>query len=364
MIKEQYKKPILSQKVVQHSNNKTQKELSKEEMVETVEKKENYNATKPIEENKVVNNSNGFFKKQYNITPYEILLPVILPKDKVITLLIEGEWNIIRNEITYRFKDNKGENIKDNSGYLTYRIFPSEDKSPHQLERSNSLTVHKDSFLLLSFNLNKYDNMQLSGSVTITINNTSQYSCKDLFTLIGFPNINSLNYNDQFIESEQIAINLVRANPKLFASLFIERISSDSSKELFNELINMEPLPLLSYSNTLEKISNNLIQDLVTNNTSSQFDSQGNGLKKRVFNLTNVEVNGKDKVVCESILIMKNGYTIIDAIIALLQDELVPSRKNRKYLLNKELKYFGISQMKHERYENLIVIEYSNINFN
>lgn len=67
---------------------------------------------------------------------------------------------------------------------------------------------------------------------------------------------------------------------------------------------------------------------------------------------------------CESIIIIRDGYSIIDAIITILLDELVPSKKNRKYLLNKELRYFGMSQMKHKRYDNIIVIEYSNINFN
>ena len=61
---------------------------------------------------------------------------------------------------------------------------------------------------------------------------------------------------------------------------------------------------------------------------------------------------------------MRDGYNIIDAIITILQDELVPSKKNRKNLLSKELRYFGMSQMKHKRYDNIIVIEYSNINFN
>ena len=67
---------------------------------------------------------------------------------------------------------------------------------------------------------------------------------------------------------------------------------------------------------------------------------------------------------CESIIIMRDGYNIIDAIITILQDELVPSKKNRKNLLSKELRYFGMSQMKHKSYDNIIVIEYSNINFN
>ena len=225
-------------------------------------------------------------------------------------------------------------------------------------------TVKNDSLLLLSFNLNKYEKMQLSGTVTITINNTSQFSYKDLFTSVGFSGINSLNSDNQIIESQLLAINLVRVNPPLFASLYIKHNPSQSSKDLYTELTKLESLPLLSYSPKLQEIANNLSQDLVNNNAFSQFDSKENGLKKRVQEITNVTINGKDKEVCESIIIMRDGYNIIDAIITILQDELVPSKKNRKNLLSKELRYFGMSQMKHKRYDNIIVIEYSNINFN
>ena len=365
MIREQSKKPIIPQRVIPHNNNNTQK------IIVTTTKEEK--PTKaidiihpPIEHNKIVNNSNGIYKEKYNITPYEILLPILLPKEKIITVVMGGEWTININEVAYRFKDNISDNKKDISGYLTYRLFPSEEQNEtiHKLERSNTLTVKNDSLLLLSFNLNKYEKMQLSGTVTITINNTSQFSYKDLFTSIGFSGINSLNSDNQIIESQLLAINLVRVNPPLFASLYIKHNPSQSSKDLYTELTKLESLPLLSYSPKLQEIANNLSQDLVNNNAFSQFDSKENGLKKRVQEITNVTINGKDKEVCESIIIMRDGYNIIDAIITILQDELVPSKKNRKNLLSKELRYFGMSQMKHKRYDNIIVIEYSNINFN
>ena len=361
MTKEQSKKTNIPQRVISQTNNNTQKV--------TVQSIKDETAVKKIEtindDTKKVTNHNGIYKEKYNITPYEILLPVLLPKDKIITVLMEGEWSINKDEITYSFKDNISDNKKDISGFLTYRLFPSEDQNEtHKLERSNTLTVKNDSLMLLSFNLNKYEKMNLSGTTTITINNTSQFSYKDLFTSIGFSGMNSLNSKNQIIESQLLAINLVRVNPPLFASLYIKNNPSQSSKDLYTELNKLEPLPLLSYSPKLQEIANNLSQDLSNNNTFSKFDSKGNGLKKRIQEITNITINGKDKNVCESIIIMRDGYSIIDAIITLLLDELVPSKKNRKYLLNKELRYFGMSQMKHKRYENIIVIEYSNINFN
>lgn len=336
-----------------------------------------YNSEKTLnnkDENNLLKENNNIFTKKINITPYIQILPIILKKNQEVKIKMRGKWRIKNNlnnnvyifnnnELEKNDKKNRNVDLNEILGHLYYKLFP-----PYTNQNNSSLTLMKeetifipdsDSLLLLSFNINLYDELEIKDDIELSVDGIKEYSLVDIFTQIGFDKIRTEN------QDLLLPFNLFRSNPKLFAQIFIEpnMTQNEAKKELYELLIKLEPLPLFSYSSNLEQVAQNLCNDLVQHNSFSIFDSKGKSLKKRIQQIDSIKVNLDDNSnnqIRECLCILKDNYQLINVVISLLIDELVPSRKNRKTLLNKDLIYLGFCIKKHKNFENIFVGEFSN----
>ena len=325
-------------------------------------------------------NIDVLLKLKLQISPYEIILPLLLKEGDNITFEINGKWSIIypnteqkktiiyeQNQIIKPIDTNENKkNItkKNKEGMLIGRTYPKDsfqnveiEDEYFKIENGNIIQVNKDCVLFIKFNLNPFIKLGYNGEAILCISNVQQASLKEIFTYFGF------NFQIPEEDNEKLyPINIIRSNPKKFAEMFIKhRINeSENIKNLYEEMINMQPLPLIKYSFSLEKISKNLCDDLCMNNSFSSFNSQGYNLKQRIISLNNNKEIDPSINVMESITIIKDNYDIYNVITNLLIDELVPTRKNRKILFDKDMLYCGYSTGKHNKFENLFVFNFSN----
>ena len=329
-----------------------------------------------------INNRVNFdviLKLTLQISPYEIILPLTLKKGDNISFDINGKWSIIypntekkktiiyeQNQIIKSIdsnENNRNMSKTNKEGMLIGRTYPKDsfqnveiEDEYFKIQNGNIIQVDKECVLFIKFNLNQFIKLGYNGEVTLNISNAEQTTLKEIFT--------NFDFNFQLPEQDNeklYPINIIRANPKKFAEMFIKhRINeSENIKNLYEEMNNMEPLPLIKYSFSLEKISKNLCDDLCMNNSFSSFNSQGLNLKQRIVSLNNNNEIDPSINVMESITIIKDNYGIYNVITNLLIDELIPTRKNRKILFNKDMLYCGYSNGKHNKFENLFVFNFS-----
>ena len=329
-----------------------------------------------------INNRVNFdviLKLTLQISPYEIILPLTLKKGDNISFDINGKWSIIypntekkktiiyeQNQIIKSIdsnENNRNMSKTNKEGMLIGRTYPKDsfqnveiEDEYFKIQNGNIIQVDKECVLFIKFNLNQFIKLGYNGEVTLNISNAEQTTLKEIFT--------NFDFNFQLPEQDNeklYPINIIRANPKKFAEMFIKhRINeSENIKNLYEEMNNMEPLPLIKYSFSLEKISKNLCDDLCMNNSFSSFNSKGLNLKQRIFTLNNNNEIDPSINILESLTIIKDNYDIYNVITNLLIDELIPTRKNRKILFNKDMLYCGYSNGKHNKFENLFVFNFS-----
>ena len=340
----------------------------------------NQNLTHKKKQN--INNRVNFdviLKLTLQISPYEIILPLLIKEGDNISFEINGKWSIIypntenkktiiyeQNQIIKSIdtnENNRNINKKNKEGMLIGRTYPKDSFQNVEIEgeyfkiqNGNIIQVDKDCVLFIKFNLNPFIKLGYNGEAILSLSNVQQTSLKEIFTHFGF------NFQIPEEDNEKLyPINIIRSNPKKFAEMFIKhRINeSENIKNLYEEMINMQPLPLIKYSFSLEKISKNLCDDLCMNNSFSSFNSQGLNLKQRIVSLNNNNEIDPSINVMESITIIKDNYDIYNVITNLLIDELIPTRKNRKILFKKDMLYCGYSNGKHNKFENLFVFNFS-----
>ena len=330
-----------------------------------------------------INNRVNFdviLKLTLQISPYEIILPLTLKKGDNISFDINGKWSIIypntekkktiiyeQNQIIKSIdsnENNRNMSKTNKEGMLIGRTYPKDsfqnveiEDEYFKIQNGNIIQVDKECVLFIKFNLNQFIKLGYNGEVTLNISNAEQTTLKEIFT--------NFDFNFQLPEQDNeklYPINIIRANPKKFAEMFIKhRINeSENIKNLYEEMNNMEPLPLIKYSFSLEKISKNLCDDLCMNNSFSSFNSKGLNLKQRIFTLNNNNEIDPSINILESLTIIKDNYDIYNVITNLLIDELIPTRKNRKILFDKDVLYCGYSAGKHNKFENLFVLNFSN----
>ena len=253
-----------------------------------------------------INNRVNFdviLKLTLQISPYEIILPLTLKKGDNISFDINGKWSIIypntekkktiiyeQNQIIKSIdsnENNRNMSKTNKEGMLIGRTYPKDsfqnveiEDEYFKIQNGNIIQVDKECVLFIKFNLNQFIKLGYNGEVTLNISNAEQTTLKEIFT--------NFDFNFQLPEQDNeklYPINIIRANPKKFAEMFIKhRINeSENIKNLYEEMNNMEPLPLIKYSFSLEKISKNLCDDLCMNNSFSSFNSKGLNLKQRIF---------------------------------------------------------------------------------
>ena len=284
---------------------------------------------------------------------------IIYPNTENKKTIIYEKNNIIKNIETNEINQNNSKQNKE--GMLIGRTYPKNsfqnivfEDGYFKIPSNENIHIENDCILFVKFNINPYIKLGYNGKAILSIFNVEETSLKEIFNYFDF------NLNEK--EEKLFPINLIRSNPKQFAEIFIKhRVNeSENIKKLYEEMIQMDKLPLIKYSSSLEIISKNLCDDLCFNNSFSFINSQGLNLKQRIISLNNnIELDNSINIQ-ECITVIKDNYDLYNVVFDLLIDELIPNKKNRKILFDKDINYCGFSTGKHNKFENLIVFEFSN----
>ena len=375
-------------------NNKTKREeiLSnnlEEENNDNINNSLNNNLSRELNKNDFENS----FRFQINISPYEIFIPIIFRKNDEIKIEVIGDWEILYPNINNEFDDdiNNNKNIifKNNiliknyennynimnkniidenyEGILMIRTYPNDsienDNNNNYLKLlpENYFRIKNKCLMFLKFNLNPYLNLKYKGNCSVIIytnNNINSY--ENIFNNFDYNFYNEKNIN------KILPLNLIRQNSKKFSEIFLQHriYESENIKKLFLYLNNNNNnLNAIQYSNFLEKLSKNLAEELYKKNIFTISYSNINNIKKRINNINkNIKFNNNIKLK-EIIFIFKNNYDIFNIFTEILIDELNPHKRNRKILLDKDLKFCGFYIKKHKKFENILVMNLSNQDF-
>lgn len=229
-------------------------------------------------------------------------------------------------------------------------------------------TPKKDGCLFLKFNLNNYSKYKISGDCNIVI--LFGDLIEPIFLLYKF-----LRFDNDINNIDLITyLNYVRKNPQLFISNFLLHLKGNKIyDELINELYNLKPCQNLIKNQFLSELSEIHCKKLVKNNIFSLYDFLGRNVRMRAIdyyehiNNDVIKINNKNELFndlkeCLSFVLNSNIYQngfYLHLICYLLLDELIPSRRNRKILLNPSIKYYGYSIKQHKLCGNICVIIFS-----
>ena len=284
------------------------------------------------------------------ISSHEYLIPIILYKNKHIIFKINGKIKL----------ENSFQSIEN---FLLGRL--SNTKNYFKIFNGLKLTSNENkTFLFIKFNFNKYFKYEIEGNCELIIFYCSEENIFTIFNEIGI----NLNFNMNNKEIFKNILNFIRIETKKFINIFCPEISIEN-----NNKINK-----LEFCDFLFEICDYRIDDLIKNNKFSMNDSLNCTLKeickekylKKKNNLRKIS-NSKDDFndikesltffFCSSKLDLNNFY--LNVFKNILIDELIPSKKNRKLLLNKNFNFFGFSIKKSKKFGFLIIIIYSEKNY-
>ena len=241
-----------------------------------------------------------------------------------------------------------------------------------KIENGMKYTPKKDGCLFLKFNLNEYSKYKTSGDCNILILFANLIKPKfPLYEFLGFDN--NINNIDLITY-----LNYLRKYPKLFINNFLLHLKGKKIyDELINELYNLNPCQSLIKNQFLNELSEIHCEKLVKNNTFSHYDFLGRNIRMRaihyyqkinnnIISLNNQKEHFDDLKECLGFVlnsnIYQNGFYLF-LIYHLLLDELIPTRRNRKILLNPSIKYYGYCIKQHKLCGNICVIIFSENNY-
>jgi uncharacterized protein YkwD len=152
-------------------------------------------------------------------------------------------------------------------------------------------------------------------------------------------------------------INIVRTNPKLFASKYLKSYLDTAPikktaylKSLINELNSMQSLELLEPQYDLYEIAKKHAIEMGIHGKTGHVTANGESYENRANNLSKRYEKALEN--CQY------GYSdALSVVIDLLIDEDIPDLGHRKSLLNKDVKYIGTAIRKHKVYRFNCVIE-------
>ena len=295
-----------------------------------------------------------------SITPFEYLCPFKLIKNKTIIFQIIGKWNI---------KNNKNELYNNYLiGTLLGRNSSCYEEGFFKIENGMKYTPKKDGCLFLKFNFNEYSKYKITGNCNIII------LFVDLIEPI-FPLYEFLGFDDNINDIDLITyLNYLRQYPKLFINNFLLHLKGKKIyDELINELYNLNPCQYLIKNEFLSELSKIHCEKLVKANRFSLYDLLGRNVRMRAIdyyeniNNNNINLNNQKELFhdlkeCLGFVLNSNIYQngfYLYLICDLLLDELIPSRRNRKILLNPSIKYYGYTIKQHKLCGNICVIIFS-----
>lgn len=227
--------------------------------------------------------------------------------------------------------------------------------------------------------INKKDEQVLTIALAVKVN-----SLIPLYKRIGFDNIEEMlmNENQQQQQQQNVSlitfINMLRTKPHVFAKVYIEHLIKENCDEnivgLYEMLMKLDKREMLKENAFLMKLSAMLCEDLVNNKRFSLYDSMYRNVTDRArFAVSEHKYTRKSSYSSkdefedleESIMmmtgkedIMDKGY-LIEIVLKLLFDELIPSRSNRKNILNKHFNHCGYCIRNHSLFGSIAVITFS-----
>lgn len=166
-----------------------------------------------------------------------------------------------------------------------------------------------------------------------------------------------IGYLTQQEKSVIYYINIVRTNPKLFASKYLKNYldtapikQTEYLKSLIIELNTMPPIDLLEPQYDLFEIAKKHATNMGLQGKTGHVNMNGEGYENRAMELSKRYEKAMEN--CQY------GYSDgLSIVIDLLIDEDIPDLSHRKSLLNKDVKYIGTAIRKHKVYHYNCVIE-------
>ena len=289
------------------------------------------------------------------ISPHEYLLPIILYKNKYIIFSINGKYKIQNN-----FYDKENCNLL---GRL------SNEKIYFKIFDGLKLTTNENkTFLFIKFDFDKYSKYEIEGNCELILFYCTEENIYNIYNEIGI----NLNINMKNREIFINILNFIRKETKKFINIFCPEILSENNN--INNLINNNIINKLEFCDFLFEICEYRIDDLIKHNKFSINDSLNCSLKeickdkfiKIKNNLRSISKLKEDFndikesltfLYCSSKLDLNNFY--LNVFKNIFIDELIPSKKNRKLLLNKNFNYFGYCIKLSKNFGYLINIIYS-----
>lgn len=297
------------------------------------------------------------------ISPYDYLCPLILQKDKQIVFKITGKWSINTNakDLDYRGNIDSLETLNGFPiGVLMGRNSSCPEEGYFKIYNGLRYTAKKNGVLFVCFNYDWYSKMEPQGQPSLSISLSSFVDQDTLYKNMG---LELVYLSDNMILKY---INMARVKPKEFTDIYLGHLINSNSTiaALYHEMKEMNQLTLLKENAFLSKLSFEMSSDLGKSGRVSHYDSEKRNIIKRAKAI-HQELSGV-KNINECYMDIKEAYTTFQSpisslfvVLKLLIDELIPSRENRKCLLNDKIQYCGISIAKHISYDNICVINFS-----
>lgn len=285
----------------------------------------------------------GNLKIKFIATNIHKLMPIWIEKGRDIKFSIKGEWGFEEYDelfdylgcSTFDEKPN-GLNFGSLAGYIPGEsYFAVTDKLEY--------TSNSDGPLYLLQNNGLYS-VTPKGELEVEIEGGIQMSFEEIERCLGWE-INELDTSVQEMREDEIAllilINKVRSNPQLFCKQYLVSRERQVEIELEETLRNLQPLPCLSCSSKLYRVSKNHSIDLSENQIAGHLSSDGLNVEQRLQRQGILT-----KIFAENCIFGYNDP--IEILMRLLLDEDNDSRCQRNIILSQDFKFVGISIEKHK----------------
>jgi hypothetical protein len=283
----------------------------------------------------------------FEATLDEIILPVWIYANTTIKMTVIGSWNIFENE---NFFTSSG--IQDIGSDITPYDLPVGALCGYIqggdvfLIRGETSVISKNSGPLVLFQNNGEYDVKPNGSLLVIIEGAVEMPLEEIETFLGWDSkiledINICNFMSEVEKNILYYLNKLRANPPLFAKLYLyhRKSKSKSDEECYEYLLTLNSIPLLKPNLDLYRAAKIHANDMASNNMTGHQSSNGKNLKDRLDNL-NIDIN---KIGENCSYGISNALAIV---LELLVDE-TESKGHRRNLLDSNFQIVGITLDKH-----------------
>jgi hypothetical protein len=289
----------------------------------------------------------------------EIIMPIWIYENTKISFTVLGQWNIFDTD---NFFDCNG--IKDIGNESTPYDLPVgalcgyiQGSEVFQISNNCEFIANNTGPLVLFQNNGDYD-VKPTGNLIIIIDGAVKKSLEEIESELGWnlEVLEEINHYDFMSEDEKCILyylNKLRANPPLFAKLYLahRKSRSKSDEECYDYLQTLTPISLLKPSVELHRAAQLHGLDMAQNNMTGHISSNGKNLKDRLEGL-NIDIN---KIGENCSYGITNPLAIV---LELLVDE-TDSKGHRRNLLDNNFKLIGVALEKHPNWTVSCVQDFS-----